>query len=186
LIAEMERLDQEDPQAFNASTVSLQDGERNSVTKEEAQINPKIQDSLDLWQRIRAYDKENAIPVLSKNQKQQVKKQLQIADQNSVHPVTVPTDTVGSTMATSSATVEIDVNLIGSAPHGAIPVQRVPPRLQHDLDLWQHIKEYDKKAAEDPTIMALTKKQQNIMRKELLDGKPPYNTRFRGPSPNRQ
>lgn len=66
----MERLDQEDPQAFNASNVSLQDGERNSVTMEEAQINPKIQDSLDLWQHIRAYDKENAasqfIPVLSK------------------------------------------------------------------------------------------------------------------------
>jgi len=48
------------------------------------------------------------------------------------------------------------------------------------------IKKNKKKRAEDPTIMALTKKQQQIMRKELLDGKPPYNTRARGPSPNRQ
>ena len=158
LIVEMERLDQEDPQG----------GERNSVTMEEAQINLKIHDSLDLWERIRAYDKENAashfIPVLSKKQKQQVKKQLQIADQTSEHPVTVPTDTVGSAMATSSTTVEIDVNLIGSTPHGDVPVQRVPPRLQQDLDLWHRIKEYDKKATKDPTIMALTKKQQQIMR----------------------
>ncbi|AES66670.1 hypothetical protein MTR_2g077070 [Medicago truncatula] len=118
---------QEDPHAFNASNVSLQDGERNSVTMEEAQINPKIQDSLDLWQHIRAYDKENAasqfILVLSKKQKQQVKKQLQIADQTSKHPVTVPTDNAGSAMATSSAIVETDVNLIGSAPHGVVPVQ---------------------------------------------------------------
>nr|ABD32987.1 hypothetical protein MtrDRAFT_AC149601g9v2 [Medicago truncatula] len=90
---------------------------------EEVQINPKIQDSLDLWQHIRAYDKENAasqfIPVLSKKQKQQVKKLLQMADQTSEHPVMVPTDTAGSAMATSSPIVETDVNLKGSAPHGA-------------------------------------------------------------------
>jgi len=69
------------------------------------------------------------------------------------------------------------------APQDVIPVQHVNPRLQHDLELWQHIKEYDKKAAEEPFIVVLTNKQKQMMRKELLDGKSLYSTRSRGPSP---
>ncbi|XP_024642145.1 uncharacterized protein [Medicago truncatula] len=79
--------------------------------------------------------------------------------------------------------------MIGSytTPNVDVTVQRVPPRLQHDLDLWQHIKEYDKKAAADPLLTAvLTKKQKQMMRPELLDGKPPYSTRSRVPSPTPQ
>ena len=57
-------------------------GEGNSTVQEDPQINPKIQDSLDLWRRIRDYDKENAaapfVPVLSKKQQQKVKRQFQI------------------------------------------------------------------------------------------------------------
>jgi hypothetical protein len=107
------------------------------------------------------------------------------AEQTTNHQVTVspPTDTVGSALATSSANLDTDVNLLDSAPHDVVPVQQFPTRLQHDLDLWQRIKEYDKKAAEDPSLMVLSKKQQQIMRKELLDGKPPYSTRSRGPTP---
>jgi hypothetical protein len=79
-------------------------------------------------------------------------------------------------------------HLIGRsvAPQDAIPVQHVNPRLQHDLELWQRIKEYDKKAEEEPFTVVLTKKQKQMMRKELLDGKPPYSTRSRGPSPTPQ
>jgi hypothetical protein len=79
-------------------------------------------------------------------------------------------------------------HLIGRsvAPQDAICVQHVNLRLQHDLELWQRIKEYDKKAAEEPFFAVLTKKQKQMMRKELLDGKPPYSTRSRGPSPTPQ
>lgn len=79
----MERLDQEGSQAYDAQATDLtqKDGD-TSVDQEEPHINPKIQDSLDLWRRIPDYDKENAanpyIPVLSKKHKQQVKKQFQI------------------------------------------------------------------------------------------------------------
>jgi len=41
-----------------------------------------------------------------------------------------------------------------------------------------------KKAEEEPPFTTvLTKNQKQIMKKELLDGKPLYSTRSRGPSP---
>jgi len=53
-----------------------------SMSMLEPHSNLNIQHDLDLWLRVRDYDKDNAelpfIPVLSKKQKQQVKKQIQI------------------------------------------------------------------------------------------------------------
>jgi len=80
----------------------------------------------------------------------------------------------------------IDESLIDSSIASQVdpPVQHVNSRLQHDLDLWQRIKEYDKKPAKEPPFtVVLTKKQKQIMKTELLDGKPPYSTRSSGTSP---
>jgi len=84
LLAEMERLDQASSQNYNAQVTNLTQNEGGiSVEKEQPHIDPKIQDSLDLWRRIRDYDNENAAnpytPVLSRKQKQQVKKQVLIS-----------------------------------------------------------------------------------------------------------
>jgi hypothetical protein len=92
-------------------------------------------------------------------------------------------------VAPSKSSTTADVQLIGSsiASQDDVPVQHVNPRIQHDLELWQRIKEYDKKAAEEsPFTAVLTKKQKQMTRKELLDGKPSYITRSRGSSPTPQ
>jgi hypothetical protein len=58
------------------------DTNADSILTLEPHSNPNVQHDLDLWMRVREHDKANAespfIPVLSKKQKQQVKKQLQI------------------------------------------------------------------------------------------------------------
>jgi len=82
-MAEMERLDQDSSQHYDAQVTNLTQNEGGiSVEKEQPHIDSKIQDSLDLWRRIRDYDNENAAnpytSVLSRKQKQQVKKQVQI------------------------------------------------------------------------------------------------------------
>jgi hypothetical protein len=53
-------------------------------------------------------------------------------------------------------------------------------RIQHDLDLWQKIKEYDRRAAETPFVPVLSKKQQQMLKKHKFDGKAPYKTRSTG------
>jgi len=55
------------------------------------------------------------------------------------------------------------------------------PCIQRDLDLWQKVKEYDQRAAENPLfIHVLSKKQQQMLRKHQFDGKAPYRTRSTG------
>jgi len=55
------------------------------------------------------------------------------------------------------------------------------PRIQRDLDLWQKVREYDKRVAENPPFVpVLSKKQQQILRKHQFDGKAPYRTRSTG------
>ena len=51
-------------------------------------------------------------------------------------------------------------------------------RIQQDLELWRRIKEYDQKAAEDPFIPVLTRKQKQHLKKTTI-GKP-YKTRSTG------
>jgi len=51
------------------------------------------------------------------------------------------------------------------------------PRIQSNLDLWQKVKEYDQRAADNPPFVpVLSKKQQQMLRKHQFDGKPPYQT----------
>jgi hypothetical protein len=65
----------------------------------------------------------------------------------------------------------------------SVPEKHINPRIQHDLDLWQRIKDYDKRTAEEaPYTPVLTRKQKQNLKKQLLDGKQPYHTRARGPS----
>ena len=52
------------------------------------------------------------------------------------------------------------------------------PNVQHDLDLWMRVREYDKANAELPFTPVLSKKQKQQVRKQLQIGKPPpYKTR---------
>jgi len=55
------------------------------------------------------------------------------------------------------------------------------PRIQHDLDLWQKIKDYDKRSSETPFVPVLSKKHKQMLKKHQFDGKPPYKTRSTGP-----
>ena len=96
------------------------------------------------------------------------------AAQTSAQQVTVsPTTIVACVAIPSELSAAFDVHLIGSttASHDDVPVQHVNPRLQHDLELWQRIKEYDKNAAQEPPFTAvLTKKQKQMMRMNFLIG----------------
>jgi len=57
------------------------------------------------------------------------------------------------------------------------------PNVQHDLDLWMRVREYDKANAELPFTPVLSKKQKQQVRKQLQIGKPPpYKTRSQGGS----
>jgi len=51
-------------------------------------------------------------------------------------------------------------------------------RIQHDLELWRRIKEYDAKAAEEAFLPVLTRKQKQHLKKTNV-GKP-YKTRSTG------
>jgi hypothetical protein len=51
-------------------------------------------------------------------------------------------------------------------------------RIQHDLELWRRVKEYDQKVAEVPFIHVLTRKQKEHLKKTTV-GKP-YKTRSTG------
>lgn len=55
------------------------------------------------------------------------------------------------------------------------------PRIQHDLDLWPKIKDYDKRSSETPFVPVLSKKQKQMLKKHQFDSKPPYKTRSMGP-----
>jgi len=56
------------------------------------------------------------------------------------------------------------------------------PRIQHDLDLWQKIKEYVQRSAENPFVPVFSKKQKQMLKKHQFDGKAPYKTRSMGPT----
>ena len=57
------------------------------------------------------------------------------------------------------------------------------PNVQHDLNLWMRVCEYDKANAELPFTLVLSKKQKQQVRKQLQIGKPPpYKTRSQGGS----
>lgn len=51
-----------------------------------------------------------------------------------------------------NATIEETLVNIALVSHDASPNQHINPRLQQDLDLWQRIKDYDKRAAEEAPL----------------------------------
>jgi len=54
---------------------------------------------------------------------------------------------------------------------------------QHDLDLWHHVREYDRANAELHFTSVLSRKQKQQVKKQLQVGKlPPYKTRSQGGS----
>jgi len=57
------------------------------------------------------------------------------------------------------------------------------PNVQHDLDLWMRVRDYDKANADIPFTPVLSRKQKQQVRKNLQIGKrPPYKTRSQGGS----
>jgi len=57
------------------------------------------------------------------------------------------------------------------------------PNVQHDLDLWMRVRDYDKANAEAPFIPVLSRKQKAHVKKNLQIGKPStYKTRSQGGS----
>ena len=80
-VLEMERLAQ-NPNFLATQAEIDENGDKVLVVYEPTQSNPNVQHDLNLWRRVRDYDKANAelpfTPVLSRKQKQQVRKQFQI------------------------------------------------------------------------------------------------------------
>jgi len=54
------------------------------------------------------------------------------------------------------------------------------PNIQRDMELWCRIHDYDKKEAEMPFTLDLSKKQKQHIKEQLQIGKPPYKTRSKG------
>jgi hypothetical protein len=52
------------------------------------------------------------------------------------------------------------------------------PRIQQDMELWRRILDYEKKSAEMPFILVLTRKQKQHLKKTIVDK--PYKTRSTG------
>ena len=48
------------------------------------------------------------------------------------------------------------------------------PRIQHDLELWHHVHEYDAKTSEMSFTPILSKKRKQQVKKQFHVGKPPY------------
>nr|ABE93038.1 N-6 Adenine-specific DNA methylase [Medicago truncatula] len=96
----------------------------------------------------------------------------------------------GEVLATESSDDDvIDVDKTSAAMDGipspssqrAEGMTHTNPRIQRDLDLWQKVKDYDRRAAENPPfVQVLSKKQQQMLRKHQFDGKAPYKTRSKG------
>jgi hypothetical protein len=77
-----------------------------------------------------------------------------------------------------------DITTSGHAIAITSPDKHSNARVQHDMDLWERIKEYDRKAAEEASFTpVLTRKHKQNLKKQLLDGKHPVNTRSRGAPP---
>jgi len=73
------------------------------------------------------------------------------------------------------------------ATHEVGIVHHNNPRIQHDMEIWQRIKYYDKKVVETPFTPVLSKKQKKFLKKQQLTRKPPYRTcSTREPSPSAQ
>jgi hypothetical protein len=87
---------------------------------------------------------------------------------------------------THSAEVEIIAEDANNVPARVAPIQHheipISKNVQHDLDLWARIREYDKRMAEEGFTQVLSKKQQKEAKKQVL-GKAMYNTRAKGTHP---
>ena len=59
---------------------------------------------------------------------------------------------------------------------------QVTKNVQHDLHLWARIREYDQHMVEEGFTQVLSKKQQQVLKKQVL-GKPTYNTCAKGTNP---
>jgi hypothetical protein len=83
--------------------------------------------------------------------------------------------------------VALTAHHVANSSHDAAQVTIQPhtsKNVQHDLDLWARIKEYDQLTAKEGFTQVLSKKQQLNMKKQVL-GKPHYQTRAKGgPSPS--
>jgi hypothetical protein len=56
------------------------------------------------------------------------------------------------------------------------------PNMQHDHELWNRVREYDKANAELPFTPVLSRKHKQQVRKQIQIGKAPYKTRSQGGS----
>jgi hypothetical protein len=77
--------------------------------------------------------------------------------------------------------VDVDVTEICSqegVPQYVVTNIHSSERIQHDIELWRRVKEYDKKSMEMPLVPALTRKQKQHLKK-TTSGKP-YTTRSTG------
>jgi hypothetical protein len=82
-----------------------------------------------------------------------------------------------------------EIHEVNATPAHAVSIQpqeiQVTKNVQHDLDLWARICEYDQRMAEEGFTQVLSKKQQQALKKQVL-GKASYNTCAKGTHPPSQ
>jgi len=74
--------------------------------------------------------------------------------------------------------VEHDISIQDGTTLPVVTEVHSSARIQHDLELWRRVKEYDQKAAEVPFIPMLTRKQKQHLKKTTISK--PYKTRSTG------
>lgn len=129
------------------------------------------------------------------NVQHKVMEQTQLGAREDVHE-TLDSDIVVTDME-QTAPLPLDTQTVAYTTYDNImqPVRVTPTQhrevhisrnFQNDLDLWDRIREFDKRIAEEGFTQVLSKKQQQAQKKQVL-GKSLYNTRAKGgPSPPTQ
>ena len=86
----------------------------------------------------------------------------------------------------NNASDEADTRITHDAPVRVFPTHhqeiQVSKNVQRDLDLWARIREYDQRTANEGFTQVLSKKQQQVVKKQVL-GKASYNIRAKGTHP---
>jgi len=81
---------------------------------------------------------------------------------------------------------QVSVSTVSQVHVAHVEEQHPTDVVQHDLDLWNRVREYDQRSFEESFTTVLTKKQKKQLKVQIL-GNPQYRTHSRGePSPTRQ
>jgi len=112
--------------------------------------------------------------------------QTHVADLDNEHEAAAAISEHDAIQTEFAATDSMEDADISAQIPTAQPETHLSRNIQHGLDLWARIREYDKRTAEEGFTQVLSKKQQQTLKKQVI-GQPHYKTCARGgPPPSSQ